>query len=111
MDFDDEGKIKCPRCKRKGDRRVRFYYKEKAYYYYLKCGHCWAKGYLDWIEVARGRLPGIVGLFFDIHPAGSAMIAPEKFGGRSVYDGHEYISTKTKRGEALWNKFVSGDEE
>ena len=80
---------------------------DKHYYYFSKCGHCYAKGYLDWVEYVRGRKPGIGGIFFDDHPAGSCMIAPEKFGGCKVYDGHKYISANTERGEALWNELVA----
>jgi len=103
----DEGKIKCKRCNGKGEYKTRFYYKEKAYYYYNKCGHCRTKGYVDWVSNARGRKPGIEGIFFDDHPAGSCWIAPERFGGCRVFDGHNYISTHTKRGEALWDELVA----
>jgi nitrite reductase/ring-hydroxylating ferredoxin subunit len=105
----EDGKVKCKRCNGRGEYRVRFTYKDKIYYYFSKCGHCYAQGYLDWVEVARGRLPGMAGVFCDTHPAGSCIVAPKKFGGCKVYDGHHYISTDTPRGEALWDKLVSGE--
>lgn len=108
----EDGKIKCKRCNGRGEYRVRFQYKDKTYYYFSKCGHCYARGYNDWVEIARGRPPGIEGMFCDSHPAGSAILdgSKEQFlGGSSVYDGHNYISIKTKRGEALWNEFMTKD--
>jgi len=105
-----DGRIKCTRCNGKGEYRVRFSYKNKIYYYFRKCGYCYNRGYLDWVEFARGRKPGIAGMFCDDHPAGSMVIAPERFGGCSVYDGHNYIHTETERGEALWNELITKDE-
>lgn len=101
-----DGRVKCKRCNGRGEYRVRFYYKEKTYYYFSKCGHCYAKGYLDWIEVARGRKSGIAGFLVDINPAGSIYVAPKELGGCHVYDGHNYIDLKTERGEALWSELV-----
>ncbi len=105
------GRVKCKRCNGKGEYRVRFYYKDKHYYYYSKCGHCYAQGYLDWVEYARGRKPGIAGIFFDDHPAGSCIICPAEFGGCRVYDGHHFINTNTERGEALWDELVAVKKE
>ncbi|MCK5611690.1 hypothetical protein KAR91_58005 [Candidatus Pacearchaeota archaeon] len=99
--------IICKQCNGRGEVRVRFYYKDKHYYYFSKCGICYTKGYLDWVEYARGRKPGIAGFYIDDHPAGSCIIAPKKFGGCRVFDGHRYIDAKTERGEALWNYLVS----
>jgi len=105
----EDGNVICKRCNGRGEYRLRFYYKENAYYYFEKCAHCYARGYNDWIEVARGRRPGFEGLFCDNHPAGSMVLAPEKLGGCSVYDGHNYIDSKTERGEALWHELVSNE--
>jgi hypothetical protein len=102
----EDGRIICKRCNGKGEYRVRFYYKDKHFYYYSSCGHCYARGYNDWIELARGRKPGMAGLFCDTHPAGSCMMMSKEFGGCRVYDGHHYIHVDTKRGEALWNHLV-----
>ncbi len=99
----EDGRITCKQCNGKGEYRVRFYYKDKQYYYFSKCGVCFTKGYLDWIEYARGRKFGISGFYIDTHPAGSLIIDPEEFGGCRIYDGHNYINKGTKRGEALWN--------
>jgi len=107
----NDGKIKCKRCNGKGEYRVRITYKGKTYYYFSKCAECYARGYLDWVEYARGRLPGIRGIFFDNNPAGSVIIATENLGGCSVYDGHNYISIKTPRGKALWDTLVSKENE
>ncbi len=109
----EEGKIKCERCNGRGEYRVRFEYEGKTYYYFSKCGHCYARGYNDWVEIARGRKPGITGMFCDSHPAGSMFVngsGNPKFGTTSVYDGHNYISIKTKRGEALWQELISKDK-
>jgi hypothetical protein len=105
------GFIKCKRCKGKGEYRVRFYFEDKTYYYFSKCGDCRAKGYIDWVTNARGRKPGIAGWFVDDHPAGSMIIAPLKFGGCHVYDGHKYIDADTKRGKALWEELILKDNE
>jgi len=107
----NDGKMKCKRCNGKGEYRVRINYKEKIYYYFSKCEECYAKGYMDWVEYARGRLPGIRGMFFDDHPAGSIFMADKEFGGCKVYDGHNYISIDTPRGEALWNTLIGGEED
>jgi len=107
----ETGKVKCKRCNGRGEYRVRVTYKEKIYYYFSKCGHCYARGWNDWIEVARGRIPGIEGIFFDNHPAGSAIIAPTNMGGCSIYDGHNYIKLNTPRGTALWNELISKENE
>lgn len=109
--MNEDGKIICKRCNGKGEYRTRFYYKDKAYYYFQKCGQCRTKGYLDWVELARGRKPGIEGWFIDCNPAGSMWVAPKEFGGCRVYDGHNYISTDTERGEALWHELITKDEE
>lgn len=111
----DESKIKCKRCNGRGEYRVRFYYNNKQYYYYSKCGHCYAKGYLDWVEVARGRKPGLAGFLIDDHPAGSLSIVGKSAGKilgmtSSVYDGHHYISVDTERGKALWDYFTRKDD-
>jgi hypothetical protein len=112
----DESKIKCKRCNGRGEYRVRFYYKDEQYYYYSKCGHCYAKGYLDWVEVARGRRPGIAGLYVDDHPAGSCRIVSKSVEkmlgfGSAVYDGHNYIDVNTERGKALWHELITKQEE
>ena len=106
----EDGKIKCKQCNGRGEYKTRFYYKNKHYYYYSKCGRCRTRGYIDWVEAARGRIPGIEGWFVDDHPAGSHLIAPLKFGGCHVYDGHNYINVDTPRGEALWQELVADDE-
>jgi len=102
----EDGQVKCKRCNGRGEYRVRFTYKDKNYYYFSKCAHCYSKGYLDWIEIARGRMSGIEGIFFDTHPPGSRIFAPKKFGGCKVYDGHKFISVDTPRGVALWHELV-----
>lgn len=112
----EDGRVKCKRCNGRGEYRVRFYYKDKHYYYYSKCGHCYAQGYLDWVEAARGRKPGIAGIFFDNHPAGSCRMVSkslaEEFGmTNAVYDGHNYIDADTERGEALWDELVAKKKE
>jgi len=102
-----DGRVKCKRCNGKGEYRVRVYFEDNAYYYFEKCGNCYAKGYFDWIEAARGRLPGISGFFCDTHPAGSMFVngtGNSDFGDTSIYDGHNYISIKTERGKALLNE-------
>jgi hypothetical protein len=117
----EEDKIICKKCNGRGEYRVRFYYKNKHFYYYSKCGHCYARGYLDWIEVARGRKPGIQGYLIDSHAAGSLSIIGESIKvkvhgilvsarGNFIYDGHNYIDAKTERGSALWNHFISRKE-
>jgi len=109
-EFESSGLIKCKRCNGRGEYRRRFYYENKAYYYWSKCGHCYAKGYIDWVSHAMGRPEGILGMFCDNHPAGSCIVAPEKFGGCQVYDGHNYISADTERGNALWQELVAEKE-
>lgn len=110
----EAGRVKCKRCNGRGEYRVRFHYKDKHYYYYSKCGNCYARGYNDWVELARGRKPGIEGYFVDDHPAGSLWIvgvsAKSRFGASKVYDGHRYIPVDTERGEALWYEFVVKDK-
>lgn len=119
---DEDGRIICKRCNGKGEYRVRFYYKDKHYYYYSSCGHCYARGYNDWVELARGRKPGIFGMYIDNHPAGSISIIGKSIkieiygqlveaGGNFVYDGHNYINADTERGQALWHEFVVKGEE
>ena len=61
---------------------------------------------LDWIEIARGRRPGIAGMFCDTHPAGSLFIngtSCKALGGSSIYDGHNYIDLDSERGQALYH--------
>lgn len=102
----------CEKCKGKKELTIYFEFKGKQYYYYIKCGRCYATGKIDWIQKARGRTPGILGLFCDNHSAGSAFIDGTKdqvAGGSKVYDGHEYISVKTERGEALWHELCTGE--
>jgi hypothetical protein len=104
-----DGIIKCKRCHGNGEYRVRIYHKGKIYYYFSKCGKCYGKGYLDWVENARGRLPGLRGMFVDTHPAGSLMMDRE-IGGCAIYDGHKYIDVNTPKGEALWDNLVGKEE-
>jgi len=113
--MNDEGYEICEKCKGKKEHIIKFKFKGKEFHYYEKCGYCYATGKIDWVEKARGRMPGILGLFCDTHPAGSMCIdgTPNQvMGGSSVYDGHEYIKTDTERGEALWYELISkeGDE-
>ena len=70
--------------------------------------YCRARGKIDWVEKARGIKPGIEGWFINTHPAGSMIIdGIGTMGGNSVYDGHDYIKTDTKRGKALWYELIS----
>lgn len=105
----EDGFESCPKCKGKKELVVYFEYKGKKFHYYSKCGHCYATGKVDWIKKVMGRKPGITGMFFDNHSAGSVQIdgtEDEVMGGTKIYDGHEYISVETKRGKALWHKLV-----
>lgn len=112
---DEPGYEICDRCKGECEYIVKFQYKGKTYHYYSKCGHCYSTGKIDWIQRARGRLPGIQGMFVDTKPAGSLRIiekeVEERFGIKSsVYDGHEYIEIEAERGEALYNELCCYDE-
>jgi hypothetical protein len=103
----EDGKIKCKRCHGNGEYRVRIYHKGKIYYYFSKCEKCYGKGYHDWIEKARGRLPGLRGIFVDSRPAGSIIMLDKNLGGCAIYDGHNYIDINTTRGEALWDNLIT----
>jgi len=112
--MDDEGYEICEHCKGEKELIKYFKYKGKEFHYYVKCGHCYATGKIDWVEKARGRLPGMLGLFCDTHPAGSLCIdgTKEQFaGGSAVYDGHDYIKADTERGEALWYELITKESE
>jgi len=104
----------CKICKGKKENIIYFKYKGKEFHYYEKCGYCYASGKIDWVKKARGRKPGIEGMFCDSHPAGSMFIdgtEDQIMGGSSVYDGHEYIKTDTERGTALWYELISRHNE
>jgi len=105
--MDEDGYIICKKCKGKKENIIKFEYKGKEFHYYSKCGHCHARGKIDWVETARGRKPGIEGWFVDTHPPGSRRIMGVRAGGNQIYDGHQYISVNTERGEALWHELVT----
>ncbi len=110
--MDDKGYEICEKCKGEKEVIIYFKYKGKEFHYYEKCGHCYATGKIDWVEKARGRLPGMLGLFCDTHPAGSMFIdGVGTMGGDGVYDGHYYIKYSTERGKALWNELITKSEE
>lgn len=97
----------CEICKGKKELIIYFKYKNKKFHYYEKCGHCRATGKIDWVQNTMGKKPGIDGIFFDTHPAGSMMIdgtEDQIMGGSSIYDGHEYINIDSKRGQALFDE-------
>lgn len=112
----DEGYVICEKCLGRGEYTIEFQYKEKTYHYYSKCGHCYATGQIDWVEKARGRLPGIRGFYIDNHPAGSLALVDKEIGKKlnmksKIFDGHEYVVLDTERGEALYNELYLKEEE
>jgi hypothetical protein len=112
--MDDEGYEICEKCKGKKELIKYFKYKGKEFHYYVKCGHCYATGKIDWVEKARGRRTGIYGWFLNTHPAGSLIVdgTPNQvMGGSAVYDGHNYIKADTERGEALWHELITKQSE
>jgi hypothetical protein len=112
--MNDDGYEICKKCNGKKEHIIKFEYKGKEFHYYEKCGHCRAKGKIDWVEKARGRKPGIEGWFIDTQPAGSIIMDGSEnqiMGGSSVYDGHNYIKLDTERGTALWHELVTKQNE
>ena len=111
--MDKDGFEVCDKCHGAKEFIIKFTYKGKEYHYYSKCGHCYATGKIDWVEKAKGRLPGIAGFFIDAHPAGSLNMVGKSIDipgfQSSIYDGHEYIDLDTERGEALYNELITND--